>query len=94
MILFLSVEEVRITADHGSGMRLFINSTWVLAGVVSSEMKGHDNKTYTILTNAQPYILWIDGIMSSGTTGRTKRISERGTYYLVTVVSLKLYIFF
>ncbi|XP_062700832.1 uncharacterized protein LOC109422070 [Aedes albopictus] len=67
-------EQVRIIADHGSGMRLFINYTWVLAGVVSSETKGNDGKTYTILTNAQPYISWIDGIMSGG---KIKRISER-----------------
>ncbi|XP_029711269.2 uncharacterized protein LOC109422069 isoform X2 [Aedes albopictus] len=33
-----SNEEVRILADRGSGMRLYINFAYVLAGVVSSEM--------------------------------------------------------
>lgn len=84
MILFLPVEEVRILADRGSGMRLYINFAYVLAGVVSSEMTGNDTKTYTILTNAEPYVSWINGIMSSG---KTKRISERGTTYRVAVVT-------
>lgn len=67
-------------ADRGSGLyHRYLEGPllgiWVLAGMVSSEVKGNDTDRYTMIVSLQPYIKWIDGIL---TDRKTRRISERG----------------
>ncbi|XP_001654047.2 uncharacterized protein LOC5572393 [Aedes aegypti] len=66
-------------ADRGSGLyHRYLEGPllgiWVLAGMVSSEVKGNDTDRYTMIVSLQPYIKWIDGIL---TDRKTRRISER-----------------
>nr|XP_029730744.1 uncharacterized protein LOC109414919 isoform X2 [Aedes albopictus] len=61
-------------ADRGSGMRCLVNQSSILVGIVSSEVKGNDATSYTILLYVQPYIAWINGIM---VTKNPKRVSEK-----------------
>lgn len=65
-------------ADRGSGMRCLVNQSSILVGMVSSEVKGNDATSYTILLYVQPYIAWINGIM---VTKNPKRVSEKGTFW-------------
>ncbi|XP_029711762.2 uncharacterized protein LOC115256855 isoform X1 [Aedes albopictus] len=70
--------ERQSVADRGSGLyhKSLDNllGSWALAGIVSSEMEGNGAERYTILTSLQPYITWIEGIMSSK---KSRRISQR-----------------
>nr|XP_029711764.1 uncharacterized protein LOC109422074 [Aedes albopictus] len=65
-------------ADRGSGLYHlhFVDflGSWILTGIVSSDVEGIRAEKYIILISLEPYIPWVEGIMSSK---KSRRISER-----------------